>query len=75
VSGAPTAIAQVERAQVGGRDIALIDLVDRLLGAGVVVQGDITLAAADIDLVKLALRLVVGSVDTLGSHSSPPKPG
>jgi hypothetical protein len=32
----------------------------------VVVQGDITLAVADIDLVDLSLRLVVGAVDAVG---------
>ena len=43
-------------------DIALIDLVDRLLGRGVVIAGDITLAAADVDLVYVGLRALVSSV-------------
>ncbi|HZU60587.1 MAG TPA: gas vesicle protein [Solirubrobacteraceae bacterium] len=46
------------------RDIALIDLVDRLLGGGVVLTGDITLAVADIDLVQVALRALISSVST-----------
>ena len=50
----------------GARQITLLDLLDRLLEGGVVVQGDITLAAADIDLVNLSLRLVVAAVDTVG---------
>jgi hypothetical protein len=50
----------------GGREVTLLDLLDRLLTGGIVVQGDITLAAADIDLVDLSLRLVVGSVDSVG---------
>ena len=54
------------RSSIEAADVTLLDLVDRLLGAGIVVQGDITLAAADIDLVNVALRLVVGSVDTVG---------
>ena len=37
-------------------DVALIDLLDRLLGGGVVLAGDITLAVADIDLVYVGLR-------------------
>jgi hypothetical protein len=49
-----------------GREVTLLDLLDRLLQGGIVVQGDITLAAADIDLVNVALRLVVGGVDTVG---------
>lgn len=47
-----------------GEDIALIDLLDRLLGGGVVLAGDITLAVADIDLVYVGLRALISSVDT-----------
>ena len=46
------------------RDVALVDLVDRLLGGGVVIAGDITLAAADVDLVYLGLRAMLTSVAT-----------
>ena len=45
------------------RDVALIDLIDRLLQGGVVIQGDITLAAADIDLVRVDVRLLVAAID------------
>jgi hypothetical protein len=45
------------------RNVALIDLLDRLLQGGVVIQGDITLAAADVDLVRLDLRLMVAAID------------
>jgi hypothetical protein len=44
------------------RDVALVDLVDRLLGAGVVLHGDLTLSIADVDLVLLRLRLLLSSV-------------
>ncbi|MGH2870047.1 MAG: gas vesicle protein GvpJ [Solirubrobacteraceae bacterium] len=47
--------------------MALIDLLDRLLQGGVVIQGDVTLAAADVDLVKLDLRILLAAIDkTLG---------
>lgn len=46
-------------------DLALIDLLDRLLQGGVVIQGDITLSVADIDLVKLDLRLLVAAFDAV----------
>lgn len=49
------------RAQV--RDVALIDLLDRLLQGGVVIDGEITLAAADVDLVRVDLRLLVAAID------------
>jgi hypothetical protein len=44
------------------QDVALIDLVDRLLDSGVVLAGDITLAVADIDLVYVGLRALISSV-------------
>lgn len=44
------------------RDVAFVDLVDRLLNGGVVVAGDITLAVADIDLVYVGLRALIASV-------------
>jgi gas vesicle protein GvpA/GvpJ/GvpM family len=46
------------------RDVALVDLVDRLLGGGVVIAGDITLSVADVDLVYVSLRALVTSVAT-----------
>ena len=42
-----------------GEDVALVDLVDRLIGGGVVLTGDVVLSLAGIDLVYLGLRLVV----------------
>lgn len=45
------------------REVTLVDLVDRLLGGGVVISGDITLAVADIDLVQVSLRALIASVD------------
>jgi hypothetical protein len=47
------------------RDVALVDLLDRLLGGGVVIAGDITLSVADIDLVYISLRALISSVATL----------
>jgi Gas vesicle protein len=48
-----------------GREVALVEVLDRALGAGVVITGDVTLSLADVDLVYLSLRLVVGSVPTI----------
>ena len=46
------------------QDVALVDLLDRLLGGGVVIAGDITLAAAEVDLVYVSLRALIASVAT-----------
>jgi hypothetical protein len=53
------------------QDVALIDLVDRLLGGGVVIAGDITLSVADVDLVRVSLRALISSVSTL--EEEPPR--
>ena len=45
--------------------LTLVDLVDRVLSAGVVLTGDITLAVADIDLVYVGLRVLLASAATL----------
>jgi gas vesicle protein GvpA/GvpJ/GvpM family len=44
------------------RQVALIDLLDRLLSGGVVLTGDVVLSVADIDLVRISLRAVVVAV-------------
>jgi len=54
------------------REVTLLDLLDRLLAGGIAIQGEITLAVADIDLVDLSLRLVVGSVGTVRRDLSGP---
>lgn len=61
-----------ETQQLG--DIGLVDLLDRVLDAGVVISGDIILSLADIDLVYLNLRLLLGSVDTLFPPDSAGRP-
>lgn len=45
-----------------GRQVALIDLLDRLLSGGAVLTGDLVLSIADVDLVRVNLRAVIHSV-------------
>jgi hypothetical protein len=54
------------------REVSLVEILDRALGAGVVITGDVTLSLADIDLVYLNLRVVVGSVPTLRGPADNP---
>ena len=42
--------------------IALVDLLDRLLGTGVVLAGDIVISLAGVDLVLIELRALITSV-------------
>ena len=42
--------------------VALVDLLDRLLGAGVVLAGDVTISLAGVDLVQVRLHALITSV-------------
>ena len=64
----PAATARRSSAIPAGENVALIDLLDRLLAGGVVLHGDITLAVADIDLVYVGLRALVSSVASAERH-------
>lgn len=46
-------------------ELALVDLLDRLLAGGVVLTGDITISLAGVDLVHISLRALISSVQTL----------
>jgi hypothetical protein len=43
-------------------EIALVDLLDRVLATGVVISGEVVLSIADVDLVYISLRALVSSV-------------
>jgi hypothetical protein len=48
-----------------GRDLAptsLVDLLDRLLGTGVVLAGDVVVSLAGVDLVEIKLQVLISSV-------------
>ncbi|MBI1953450.1 MAG: gas vesicle protein K [Candidatus Omnitrophica bacterium] len=51
------------------RRATLLDLLDRVLGKGVVAYGDIVLSIADLDLVYLNLRAVLSSIGALESKN------
>ena len=53
------------------RQVALVDLLDRLLAGGVVVTGDLPLRIADVDLVRIDLNALISSV---GAQVSAPWP-
>jgi hypothetical protein len=45
-----------------GRQIALVDLLDRLLGTGVVLAGDVVISLAGVDLVQVRLHALITSI-------------
>jgi len=46
------------------QELALVDLVNRVLDRGVVIHGDVTISVAGVDLVYLGLSAVLTSVAT-----------
>ena len=47
------------------KEVSLLEILDRVLEAGVVISGDIVISVADIDLVYLGLRALLSSVETM----------
>jgi hypothetical protein len=58
----PAESRPTDRPPLPDRQIALIDLLDRLLTGGIVITGDVTLSIADIDLVRISLRALIASI-------------
>lgn len=58
----------------GDREVALVDLLDRLLAGGVVLTGDVTISLAGVDLVRISLRALITSIapaDAGSTHAEP----
>ena len=51
---------------------SLVDLLDRVLGRGAAVSGDLIIALAGVDLLRLDLRLLLAPIDPTGG--SAPRP-
>ena len=49
-------------------EISLLDILDHVLNAGVVIQGSIVISLAGVDLVYLGLNVVLTSVETALRH-------
>jgi Gas vesicle protein K/Gas vesicle protein len=54
--------------------LSLADALDRILHRGVALQGDLTIGLADVDLLFLDLRLLLGSIDTIWPDGAPAAP-
>ena len=50
--------------ELPARQMSLFDLLDRILDKGVVINGDITVSFAGVDLVSLKVNLVIASLET-----------
>ena len=57
-----TSSVQESHTELAGPQIALVDLLDRLLGAGVVLAGDIVITLSGVDLVQIRLHALITTV-------------
>lgn len=48
-----------------GHDLAILDLLDRVIDQGVILAGDVTISVADVDLIYLGLRVLLAPVERL----------
>jgi gas vesicle structural protein len=49
--------------------LVLSDLINRVLDKGVVINADITISIADIDLIQLDLKVLISGLATLGQRA------
>lgn len=59
---------ETDSAPSAARGTTLVDVLDRILEVGTAVTGDVTLSVADVDLVRISLRLLVAAVDTADAN-------
>ena len=50
--------------QIGRRDLSLVDLLDRILEKGVVINGDIVVSVGSVELLSVKVNLVIASLET-----------
>jgi gas vesicle structural protein len=60
----PTDFESVELITAGGEEVSLLDILDHVLNAGVIVHGSLVISLAGVDLVYLGLNVVLTSVET-----------
>jgi gas vesicle structural protein len=51
--------------QTEDEELSLLETLDHVLSAGLVIAGEITISIADIDLIFVGLNVLIGSVETI----------
>jgi gas vesicle structural protein len=61
----------------GEAEVSLLDILDHVLNAGVVVHGSLVISLAGVDLVYVGLNVILTSVETalrnMGMHAERPR--
>jgi hypothetical protein len=53
------------------RDLSLVDLLDRILDKGIVINGDITVTVGSVELLSIKINLVIASIETAKRYGLP----
>lgn len=64
LSQMPTDFESVEMTGTGGEEVSLLEILDHVLNAGVVIHGSLVISLAGVDLVYLGLNVVLTSIET-----------
>lgn len=59
------------QAALAGRELSLLDLVDSLIDRGALVNADVTLGLANVDLVYIRLSALIAAADRILAESRP----
>lgn len=46
-------------------ELSLFEILDHVLGKGIVIAGEITISVANVDLLYLGVNVLAGSIDTI----------
>lgn len=60
----PTEAQQIFEVTGGDDEVSLLDILDHVLNAGVVIHGSLVISLAGVDLVYVGLNVVLTSVET-----------
>jgi Gas vesicle protein len=52
-------------------EVALVDVLDRALAKGVALEADVTIAVADVELIRIGLRALVAAVEAVEAAPEP----
>lgn len=57
--------------QLAKKELTVLDVLDRILDKGMVINGDITVAIGGVDLLALKINLVIASLETAKRYGIP----
>ena len=57
---------------LSGKQVSLVEVLDRVLNKGAVLTGGITISVADIPLLYVGLNLLIASIETLEGQRTKP---